>query len=69
MLSLVYYVALVIGAIKGSQLIFGVLGFLYQHFIRSRPDLYKRYADPSIAGGSWAVITGASDGIGAEFCK
>ena len=69
LLSLVYYVVLVIGAIKGSQLIFGVLGFLYQHFIRSRPDLYKRYADPSIAGGSWAVVTGASDGIGAEFCR
>ena len=69
MLSVVYYTALVIGAIKGTQFMFGLLSFIYQHFIRSRPDLYKRYGDPSVAGGSWAVITGASDGIGAEFSK
>lgn len=40
-----------------------------QHCIRGRKDLLKRYGDSAVQGGSWAVVTGASDGIGAEFSK
>lgn len=39
------------------------LGFFYRHAIRPRKNLHARY------GGGWAVITGASDGIGLAFSK
>jgi len=32
---------------------------------RQELDLLKRYGGP----GTWALVTGASDGIGAEYCK
>jgi hypothetical protein len=42
-----------------------VLFFIYEyykHFIRPRKNHIKRY------GGKWALITGASDGIGEGLC-
>ena len=69
MLTFIYYTALLIGTIKAIQIIYGVMSFMHQHLIRRKRDLYQRYADPDVSGRSWAVITGASDGIGAEFCK
>lgn len=38
----------------------------YQHFI-TMPDLKARYT--SKGKESWAVVTGATDGIGLAFCK
>jgi hypothetical protein len=35
---------------------------IYKHFIRPRRNLKKRY------GGDWAIVTGASDGIGESIC-
>ena len=38
--------------------------FILRHFMAFRmKDLKFRYGDES-----WAVVTGASDGIGAEYC-
>ena len=39
-----------------------VCGFIYSNFLAPRTDLAKRYRK-----GTWAAITGSSDGIGAEF--
>jgi 17beta-estradiol 17-dehydrogenase / very-long-chain 3-oxoacyl-CoA reductase len=37
--------------------------FIYKNFIRKRHDLIERYGK-----GSWAVVTGATDGIGKAIC-
>jgi 17beta-estradiol 17-dehydrogenase / very-long-chain 3-oxoacyl-CoA reductase len=37
---------------------------LNKHILRRRHNLIERYGK-----GSWAVVTGASDGIGAAYCK
>jgi 17beta-estradiol 17-dehydrogenase / very-long-chain 3-oxoacyl-CoA reductase len=63
----VYAAAMIIG---GSQLIlflYSLFEFIHRHFMRQPHNLYQRYA----AGkpGAWAVVTGASDGIGAAFCE
>ena len=39
------------------------VSFIYRHFLRPRKNLLKRY------GGGWAVVTGASSGIGFAYCK
>ena len=51
------------------QIISGVTLFLHQHFFLSKLDLLKVYGDATTPGGSWVVVTGASDGIGAEYCR
>ena len=38
------------------------LSTLYKHLLRSRKDLKDRY------GGNWALVTGATDGIGEAIC-
>ena len=35
---------------------------LWRHLLRPRKNLVQRY------GGEWAVVTGASDGIGEQYC-
>jgi 17beta-estradiol 17-dehydrogenase / very-long-chain 3-oxoacyl-CoA reductase len=47
---------LALGALALARFVFSVLRFFFRHFVRGGKDL-KKY-------GSWAVVTGATDGIG-----
>mmetsp|Transcript_12332 Transcript_12332/g.10634 ORF Transcript_12332/g.10634 Transcript_12332/m.10634 type:complete len:277 (+) Transcript_12332:54-884(+) len=58
--TLFYIIGLLWTAKKAFTLIRGI----YRGFIRPRKNLLKKYGQ-----GSWAFVTGASDGIGKEFCK
>ncbi|CDW78589.1 short chain dehydrogenase reductase family protein [Stylonychia lemnae] len=60
----IYYLAFAIGAYYLVLLGIFVLQFLNKHIIRRRLDLLKRYGS-----NSWALVTGASDGFGAEYCR
>ncbi|KAF8493730.1 3-ketoacyl-CoA reductase [Russula emetica] len=53
----------VLGAISAAITISGVLSFTYDTFLRPGVSLRKFGAKT----GAWAVVTGASDGIGREF--
>jgi 17beta-estradiol 17-dehydrogenase / very-long-chain 3-oxoacyl-CoA reductase len=44
--------------------IYKVISFIYKNFIRKRKNLGKIYGE-----NSWAMITGATDGIGKGFCE
>ena len=52
-----------VGAIHVASFIYYILIFLRRHCCIRKLDLVKRYGE-----GSWALVTGASDGIGAEYC-
>ena len=39
--------------------------FFFRKFIRPAKNLLRTYGQP----GSWAIVTGASDGIGKAFCQ
>ena len=50
------------------KLIMGLIALLFafnRQFLRKKMDLFKRYG----CKGTWALVTGATDGIGLEFCK
>ena len=38
--------------------------FIYRYFLRRKLDLLSRYGR-----GSYALVTGGTDGIGQEFCR
>ena len=56
---------LVIGTIKLVIFLIDLASFISRQFLRSKPDHLKKYGGK----GTWALITGATDGIGLEFCK
>jgi hypothetical protein len=56
----------VIGVIKLLKLLFMLVSGVYRHFIRKPKNLYEQYAKDE---NSWTLVTGASDGFGAEFCR
>ena len=51
-----------IGLIAALQFIFRQARFVYTQYFRKRKDLLTRYGN-----GSWALVTGGSDGIGLGF--
>lgn len=53
------------GVLFASIIIFKVLGFLYLHFLKPKASLKKYGA----GAGSWALVTGATDGIGKGFAQ
>uniref|UniRef100_A0A7N0TEI5 Uncharacterized protein n=1 Tax=Kalanchoe fedtschenkoi TaxID=63787 RepID=A0A7N0TEI5_KALFE len=55
--DLVFAAAAATGLISISKLVLGMLNFVWVMFLRPPKDLVKTY-------GSWAVVTGATDGIG-----
>lgn len=60
-----YYPLLLLGTMTLASMISRFSSFFFQKFIRSGTNLQKRYG----LNNSWAVITGASDGIGKAFCE
>jgi hypothetical protein len=56
----------VIGLIRAIQMLRAVLSFINRRCLRTKLNLKKRYHK---SGDEWALVTGASDGIGAEYCK
>jgi FlaA1/EpsC-like NDP-sugar epimerase len=64
MLDILKNFVFLIGLIKFGVMLYELYGFALQ-MRRKEVDLLKRYG----GRGTWAFVTGASDGIGAEFCK
>lgn len=56
-------ICFLIGFITLMCWFFKGLFLVWKLFLRSEFDLGKRYGE-----GSWAVVTGASDGIGKAYC-
>ena len=56
---------LVLGTVKLLIGLFDVLAGFNTYFIRKKMDHLTRYGGK----GTWALVTGATDGIGLEFCK
>lgn len=54
----------IIGLLWAAKKSISLLRALYRVAIRPRKNFIKRYGP-----GSWAFVTGASDGIGKVFCK
>ena len=53
-----------VGLIHVIYFVYGCFVYVNKHCLRKKLDLLNRYGQ-----GSWALVTGASRGIGAEFCK
>lgn len=56
--------ALLIGSLKLFSMALSITKGIWRNCFRWGKDLLSRYGGE----GTWALVTGASDGIGAEFC-
>jgi len=63
-----YLTAIIVGTTQLLIFLYGLYEFVNKNFFRKRLDLLQRYAGGQ-TGQAWAVVTGASDGIGAAFCE
>ena len=59
-----------IGLIKILPFIYRFVSLLIYYGTRTSQDLYKKYGIERSKNfeGSWAIVTGASDGIGLAYC-
>ena len=60
MLEILFFI---VGLIHVTYFIWGLVGLIRKHCFLKRHEMLTRYGE-----GSWALVTGASDGIGAEYC-
>ena len=58
--------AFILGALKLISIFLAILDCIYRHFVRKPFNLLVRYGKDF---NTWALVTGASDGIGAEYCR
>ena len=68
LLYLFYFTAMVVGVSQLGILLYNIYFMIDKHFMRKRLSILQRYAAGQPAQ-AWAVVTGASDGIGASFCE
>ena len=54
-----------LGSVKLLILLTMLMNFVQRQFLRKKMDLLKRYGGK----GTWALVTGSTDGIGLEFAK
>ena len=64
-MTIIITIAVLVGTIKLLVLVWDFFMMVNRQFVRTRLDLLARYG----GRGTWAVVTGGSDGIGLEFCK
>ena len=61
--------ALCLGVLKTIMWVYEILRFCAQHFLPSTTTLKKKYPAKDPTKRPWALITGSSDGIGAEYAR
>jgi hypothetical protein len=62
-------ILLALGTIKLMLILREVLRFLIEHAIPSYSELKRNYPAKDKTKRPWALITGSSDGIGAEYAR
>ena len=67
-LDFVWMCAPFIGMVKLLDLFISLMTYLNRHFNRNKLDLIQRYRGSGDQA-PWALVTGASDGLGAEYCR
>jgi FlaA1/EpsC-like NDP-sugar epimerase len=63
-MELILNAAYFVGIVKLGAIVWEGYKLVNRHFLTSPHDLKHRYGSDA-----WAVVTGASDGIGAEYCR
>lgn len=70
-ISWLLWASFLIGGLKVALTLLSAVSELTYYLTRRPRNLYKEYGQPRREGfeGTWAVVTGASDGIGLAYCK
>jgi hypothetical protein len=63
------WLTFVLGAIKLTVWTISFLWWLWENIYRCKKDLYAKYGSKLKPEGTWALVTGGSDGIGLEMCE
>lgn len=71
MFDYIFKFLVLVGVYKTISPFLTWLNFMWRCFIRShyqsQDEVYNKYG--TLKGGSWAVVTGGSDGIGLAICQ
>ena len=58
-------IALFLGSLKLFVLLLDTIGYIRMYYLTSKVNHLERYGGK----GTWALVTGSTDGIGLEFCR